>query len=293
MRKFICFCLIFNLFSSISFSQVKNVNLFERRYISLKSYKLKYDKPLTKEDSLNILYHNNDTLVLLKDYKEPKGVRIPYEYKDSIFLNNYKKIAFNHNDNVPSDKTTMKYWKDDLRIYFSKSIAKFDRMEFKRFAKSIIKNIDSLNIKFVRKIEDANYVIYFSEDMEYEPKLVGKKTTNNYMYWKRNNQIFKASIRITKDVISDEVLIHKKLNYLFISSLGYFHMKNDFDCSSYFSICMTDFKDIESFDLELIKYHYSYGICKGTNLKTFEEQHKKAKELLLEKNQKIQFFHRY
>jgi hypothetical protein len=43
--------------------------------------------------------------------------------------------------------------------------------------------------------------------------------------------------------------------------------------------------------LEIIKYHYSYGICKGTNLETFENQHKKAKALLKETGHKLYFLH--
>jgi hypothetical protein len=33
-------------------------------------------------------------------------------------------------------------------------------------------------------------------------------------------------------------------------------------------------------DFEIIKYHYSYGICKFTDLETFEENHTHAKEAI-------------
>jgi hypothetical protein len=43
-------------------------------------------------------------------------------------------------------------------------------------------------------------------------------------------------------------------------------------------------------DLEILKYHYSYGICKGTDLIVFEKNHKDAKETL-KGNSKIEFIH--
>ena len=44
-------------------------------------------------------------------------------------------------------------------------------------------------------------------------------------------------------------------------------------------------------DLEILKYHYSYGICKGTNIDTFEKNHKDAKEALKNGNTKMHFVH--
>jgi hypothetical protein len=45
-------------------------------------------------------------------------------------------------------------------------------------------------------------------------------------------------------------------------------------------------------DFEIIKYQYSYGICKSTNLKTFEENHKRAIELL-KKGETMSFSNSY
>jgi hypothetical protein len=44
-------------------------------------------------------------------------------------------------------------------------------------------------------------------------------------------------------------------------------------------------------DLEILKYHYSYGICKGTNLETFEKNHSDAKAALKKGNSKFYFLH--
>jgi hypothetical protein len=58
----------------------------------------------------------------------------------------------------------------------------------------------------------------------------------------------------------------------FIRSLGYFYAQpNYLDCTSYFSSCPSD-KKIWKKDLEILKYHYSYGICKGTDLIVFEKK---------------------
>jgi hypothetical protein len=61
------------------------------------------------------------------------------------------------------------------------------------------------------------------------------------------------------------------------------------DCTSYFSSCPSDKKNLEKRDLEILKY-YSYGICKGTDLIVFEKNHKDAKETL-KRNSKIEFIH--
>jgi hypothetical protein len=77
----------------------------------------------------------------------------------------------------------------------------------------------------------------------------------------------------------------------FIKSLGYFNLIKDFDCESYFSDCYSANKKLTELDIELLKYHYSYGICKGTSLETFEEQHKKAKEILSNDGHSLIFIH--
>ncbi|MFD0988790.1 hypothetical protein ACFQ1R_01660 [Mariniflexile jejuense] len=280
------FCLIFNFIFSLSFSQNLEKKVEQRHFISLKYYKLKYKEPLTKEDSLNFQYRNNDTLVLIKNYLEPKGVRVPYEFKDSTFLHYYKKVAFNHKNNLYSTKTSMKYWKKDIRIFFSKSIKKSTKKDFIPFVKNISDQVDSLNIFIVKKAKDANYFIYNDGDYEYEENLKNNKNTNYYIYWKQN-KIYKGAIKLYPDDIS----LEDKMKDYFIQSLGFFKLSNEFDCNSYFSNCASEKKTLTNLDLEIIKYHYSYGICKGTNLETFENQHKKAKELLKETGHKLNFLH--
>jgi hypothetical protein len=91
----------------------------------------------------------------------------------------------------------------------------------------------------------------------------------------------------------NETLRLYELKKYFIQNLGYFNLINDFDCDSYFSNCYSPNKKLSALDLELIKYHYSYGICKGTDLNTFQEQHQRAKETLEDSDKKIIFFHPY
>ena len=65
----------------------------------------------------------------------------------------------------------------------------------------------------------------------------------------------------------------------------------ELSCNSYFSNCYSDNKILTEKDMELLKYHYSYGICKGTTRKIFEEQHKRAKDAIKNKNSRFDFFH--
>lgn len=71
----------------------------------------------------------------------------------------------------------------------------------------------------------------------------------------------------------------------------HFTLQDDFYCTSYFSNCFNNDKILNDFDLKLIKYHYSYGICKGTDLKTFTIQHENAKSILKKYNQLKQLKH--
>ncbi|WCO03337.1 hypothetical protein [Psychroserpens ponticola] len=261
-----------------------------KSYITLQNYNLLEKLPLTKKDSMNFVIRANDTLVLIETAHE-KGSYVTYEYKDSTFLTYYKKIAFNEKDNRASDPATMKYWKNDIKIFFSKSISKSVKKEFLSFTNSISKNIDSLNIYQVKKIEDSNYVIYYFGDYEYNPSMTNNKFSNYVISWNGGNQIYRGSLKLDdKTNFSDRLRI-QKMKSLFIKSLGHFLFIEEFDCESIFSDCYSENKKMMPFDLELLKYHYSYGICKGTDLKTFERQHRDGKKSLEKENHTLKFFH--
>ncbi|HET8809876.1 MAG TPA: hypothetical protein VFM65_06365 [Flavobacteriaceae bacterium] len=260
-------------------------------HISLKSYKQLYDEPLTKEDSLNFKFMGNDTLVLVKNYTRPKGVRVPYEPKDSIFLKYYKKVAFVQKGENPDSTETMKYWKDDIKLFFSKSVSGKTRREVMRFAETIDEHVDSLSISEVRNIEDSNYVVYFSDDYEYEPKLRRSYNSDYYIYWNGNSQIYRSAIKINTKQFFNEKMRGERIKEMFFLSLGRFVQIDDFACESYFANCYSKNKHLTPLDMELLKYHYSYGICKGTTREKFEKQHKMAKKILKNKHHKMMFIH--
>jgi hypothetical protein len=291
--KHLLFILIFLLTITLSFSQNKDDQKNNAIYMRIQQYQDMYKKPLTKKDSLNFKVIHGDTMILVKDYIKPQGIGVPYEYKDSTFLKYYEKVAFNHKNGKISDKTVMKYWKDDIKIYFSKSVSSKVKKELMSFAEEISSQVDSLNIYEVKKVEDSNYIIYYFGDYEYESKMMNFKNSSNYQYWNGNNQIYKSAIKLDNKMYFNDTLRLYELKKYFIQNLGYFNLIDDFDCESYFSNCYFSNKKISTLDLELIKYHYSYGICKGTDLKTFQEQHQKAKETFENTRTKIIFFHPY
>ncbi|TDU39900.1 hypothetical protein BXY82_1937 [Gelidibacter sediminis] len=277
------------LFTSVGLAQTPTESIV-RRYMPIKMYKSKFNKQLTKKDSLNIRVIDNDTLILLEDQTLPKGVKVPYEPKDSTFLSYYRKVAFQHKNDIYSNKTSMKYWKNDISIFFSKSISKKSKKEFMSFLKQIDNAVDSLRINEARRLEDSNYAIYYAGDYEYEPRLYNSKTSNYYISW-NHNKIYRGAIRLVKNELSIEEMLQFKMREFFIKSLGYFKFIDDFDCDSYFSNCYSPNKKLTLMDLELLKYHYSYGICKGTDLKTFDEQHARAQEVLQKTGQRMYFIH--
>lgn len=278
----LCLCI-----SSSFVSQEKNK---KTTYMKLKDYKKKFNLKSLNKDSLNFKIIKNDTFVKVESILKRRGISIPYEFKDDNFLNLYKKVAFKHKKNSFSLDTKMKYWKKPIKIFFSKSIDRKTKKDFLKFASYLSDNVDSLNISEVKKIEKSNYIIYYSKGFEYESRMGSYKNSDYYMYWNKNNQIYKCALRINMDNDLNKKLRLYKIKELFFKSLGHFKFTDDFNCRNFFANCYSEEKKVSKFDLDLLKYHYSYGICKGTSLKVFEESHKKAKEVF-KKGHRISFRH--
>jgi hypothetical protein len=147
-----------------------------------------------------------------------------------------------------------------------------------------------LHISEVKKIENSNYIIYYKGDFEYESRMVNYKNTDYYMYWNNNSQIYKCALKINAEELFNEKLKLYKLKDYFFRSLGNFKLSDKLNCNNFFADCYSENKKITEFDFDFLKYHYSYGICKGTSLKTFEEQHKRSKKII-KKGGKISFKH--
>lgn len=286
--------LIFFLFSSLlMFSQ--ETSKLKRHYMPLDDYKKTYNKELTKKDSLNLIVKDNVILVLINETEtiSKNGRSVIYEYKDDTFLDIYKKIAFNHKNDSFSTNTKMKYWKEDIKIFFSKSVPKKTKKQFLKFAKNSLSEVDSLKLKEVNKVEKSNYIIYYSQDYEFESRLTNNKYSNYWVSWRNNNLIYKTSLRVRTDKLFNEKLRLHKMKTLFLETLGYFKFNAELDCENFFSGCYQENPKLSELDKEIIKYHYSYGICKGTSIEVFENQHKNAKKLLKETNISMRFFHSY
>lgn len=259
----------------------------KRYYIPKKVFEQKYNP----QDSIGFIVRDNDTLIGVENYIKPKGIPVPYEYKDSTFLELYKKIAFNPIHKDSSNSKPMKYWKDDIRIFFSKSMSKSIINEVMEFTEIIDNTVDSLTIRRVKSVEDSNYIIYYNSDYEYLNEIKNKKISDYWISWNGKNQIERAYVRLVKNqMFSDRLAIQMIKEQLF-GTLGWFNRNNELDCDNYFAKCYSDNKHLTRLDIELLKYHYSYGICKGTRRKTFEEQHKRSKENLKKHGSKVLFYH--
>ncbi|WP_040278470.1 hypothetical protein [Psychroserpens damuponensis] len=289
MKSTLSFALLF-LFSITCFSQRKP-KVVERHYTPLEVYHETYKTPLTKKDSLNFIVRNDKTLVLITKKMKTKGTYVDYVFKDSTFLNQYKKVAFNHKSDSIDNETSMKYWKKDIKLFFAKSISKKEKKSILSFAKEISKKVDSLHIYEAKNHSDSNYTIYYSSDYEYDVNLKKYNNANFWVYWYNNNQLYKGAIKINNEKYFSESLRIAKIKELLFQSLGYFELSNELNCNSYFSNCFSENKQITDFDYELLQYHYCYGICKGTSLGTFEAQHESVKETMSKHTHSIHRFH--
>lgn len=293
--------LILILFLSLdSYSQKKYSNIkIGKKYTSLRDYKSLFGSSFTKEDSLLFVIRKNDTLIPFPDeYIQPKGVEVEYIEKDSIFLDIYEDIIFKKHVNIQNKSTSnlkMRYWKDEIKIYFANNVDKEVKSELSNFANYLNKEVDSLKISFIDNINQSNFIIYdfnSNDDIKYDKRI--KDFYNDYyISWKGNQRIYDCKLQINSNSYKNkkDLIIASKI--LFLKSLGHLNLTYLLPKDSYLSAHYSNIKEFSEKDLEILKYHYSYGICKGTDLKTFQEQHFKAKRVLKETGRPMYFIQTY
>lgn len=292
--------LIFLLITVNGISQKKYSNIkIGKKYTTLKSYKELIGKSLTKEDSLLFVFHNKDTLIPFPDsYVEPKGVSVEYIEKDSTFLEIYEDIVFKKHYKIQNNSTSklkMRYWKDEIKIYFTDNIDTEVKQEIKKFASYLDAEVDSLKINFTDSIDQSNFVIYdfnTKNDKKYDERI--KDYYNDYyISWHGNQRIYDCKIQINSKSYKNKSDFITMVKILFLRSLGHFNYTNLLPEENFLSSLRSNQKEFTSKDLDILKYHYSYGICKGTDLKTFQEQHYRAKQNLKETGKPHYFLHTY
>lgn len=293
--------LILILFLSLdSYSQKKYSNIkIGKKYISLKGYKSLFGSSFSKEDSLLFVIRKNDTLIPFPDeYIQPKGVEVEYIEKDSIFLDIYEDIVFKKHVNIQNKSTNnlkMRYWKDEIKIYFANNVDKEVKSELSNFANYLNKEVDSLKISFVDNINQSNFIIYdfnSNDDIKYD-KRIKDFYNDHYISWKGNQRIYDCKLQINSNSYKNKKDLITASKILFLKSLGNLNLTHLLPKDSYLSAHYSNIKEFSEKDLEILKYHYSYGICKGTDLKTFQEQHYKAKQVLKETGRPMYFIQTY
>ena len=238
-------------------------------------------KTLIKLCSILLLFFSISCAVEKEEtVKKPFLIKMPYVEKDPVFLNKYQDIVYGYkNKEQNKARKYTRLWRDSLKIYFANTVPSEIANNLMRFTDSISKDLDSLNIKRVNKIEDANYTVYFIQDstsVNFEPK-AGYSKANYYIHWKRST-INKGYLMLNeKDITSSkEQLLQLRMN--FFKSLGFFDYLKKLPCSDYLRNCRFSnynyrLKKYSVFDQEVLDYHYSYGICMGIDRKTFEDYH--------------------
>lgn len=264
-----------------SFSSYAQKTIVKKSYVKYRDYKAAKGNTQFPMDSIGFKIINNDSLVEITPIAM-KGVEVPYEYKDSLFLKEYKKLVYNKDNlNIKlTKKPTMKYWKSEIKVYFDSTVTSPNRRELTKFFKFLDKAIDSLKIAVVNDKTKSNYFIYFinkPDDINWEER-IRSQTDGYYLSWDGRQRIYNCTLKLDTQKIynQEQQIIALKKDFLF--SLGNFYAIENRACKSYFSSCFSIDKEFTPEDLELLKYHYSYGICKGTDLETFESNHRKAQE---------------
>ena len=251
--------------------------------------------PLSKQDSLNFVFRNGDTLVPIKNpiAEDPDKVRYPYEPREEDFLEIYKQAVFG-TTKEQQEKSTIKIWKEEVRLFFDPSVPEAHRKELLRFSERVSSGIDSLQITEVQERANSNFLIFYrhsEDDFDQEERISNKQRANYYISWNRKQQIDRGVIKVNSYKVPQEQDQLDLLKYYFFKSLGYFYPSPEIPCKGYLWACRGK-RTLIPADLEILKYHYSYGMCKGINMKSFEEIHSHSKATLEEHpNSKVYLVH--
>ncbi len=246
-------------------------------YLPLKDYQ-KLGKELTTQDSLDFRFHRSDTLVKMPaDYEPPKiehGFELNYEFRKPEFLELYKDIVFYN------DSQHLRLWEDEIKMFFNPSVPEKHRIALGDFAAGLSAAVDSLKISEVQTLEDANFHIYYTnsrDTINYEPHLK-KFTAGYYVYWNNRNRLERGFIKVDTDAIKDPVYQIANLKNQFFNSLGMFHDSRQAKSPGYLSI-FKGIRSLTSLDMEILKYHYSYGKPNGVDRKGFDKFHLEIQEI--------------
>ena len=284
MKHFFSYLLL--LLATVTYSQTQTIppNATSSAFVSYKGYLEMKRNPTMKIDSIGFFIRDLDTLIRISGFNQNKGVKVEYEPKDSIFLKRYKSLVFNASNGRANDikNNRMRYWKEEVKVYLDSTIPNKVARKMKELFRFLDKEIDSLQITTVNRKEKANCFIYFlnnPEDINWDNR-IKDPSDGAFLSWNGKQHIYNVSIKVNTQLNFNEDQQIMLLKKHFIWSLGYFIPQADEKCSSFFSNCASRDKVLSNEDLEILKYHYSYGICKGTDLETFEENHKSAQKTL-------------
>jgi len=282
MKKFlsvICFFLVFS-----GFAQDTLVTQKTSKLLSINHFR-SHGIPLTKEDSLNWVFHNNDTLVPVENFPSEGSnkVKVRYEPRDEEFLKIYKDAVFGHTEEL-QEKSTIKVWKDPIKIFFDPSVPEAHRKDLLQFSEEVATGIDSLRITEVQERAKSNFLVFYrnsEEDFDQEQRISNNRNSGYYISWNGKQQINRGVIKVNAYKVYQEKDQLDLLKYHFFKALGYFHFSPKIPCKGYLSGCPVK-RELISEDLEILKYHYSYGMCKGIDMESFDKIHRNSKNTLEE-----------
>ncbi len=219
------------------------------------------------------------------------AVKVPYEPKSDAFLDTYMEVVYRRSAYPDStNRFRMRLWKEPVKVYVDPSVPVEDARALKEFARQIDGAVDSLRIEFVSSVDSSNYIVYQTNPQfnnQYEPRL-SASLEGYYLYWK-GAAITQGFLKIDTEAFRDTGIRKAVLLWRFYLSLGHFQPLGNPPCTAYLSQCFSSEKEISESDLEILKYHYSYGICKGTGIIEFMKQHRLARESLAQ-NPKNEFY---
>ena len=184
------------------------------------------------------------------------------------FLQLYNVMGFGESNNKSKSEYKLRQWNAPIVIYFDKQIPKSIIKDFEKFYNQI-NHLENLEIRFTSNIKKANYyikttsedIIAYSKDFKFDSELERENHyftgANYFLNTDGNNKFYNGILNINIERGKNNIAILKQLKQLFFLSLGNFYLGFKVDESSLLNNDYLNSQTFSTFDLDLLKLHYS------------------------------------
>lgn len=200
------------------------------------------------------------TLLLFLLVYNSVSAQKPISTKDASFQEIYKQISVR--SSVADGKKIIRKWDRDIKMFAEFGITTNMKEELEKTIQEINPLLGAIKIVWATNKEAANFTITFDKQ---------QKTGYN-LTWDIAGNILKAAVNINKEEGFNEDEQNQKTQQFLVKSLGNFAFSDSDIKNAKATECLIAYykTGLTSFDIEVIKLHYSKGVETGMYQKDLE-----------------------